>query len=130
MKTKTLNTQSLSDRLAALPRTLELINHKGTRYLGPCVVQARQSWTRVGPCWLVPDTGWLVIGPGARSWGTTQGLAELAAADTATPEWHAAGIAIVEDPSIVFLVEPAALNSPHMAPVRALAEQAEEFTQS
>jgi hypothetical protein len=98
-----------------------------TEYLGPCVVQSPAGWTRVGPTWIVARIGWVTIGPGAGSWGTTAGLAELAAQPTARPTWHAAAACAQPAPNIVFAVADAALAAQHMSQVRDLCAQAEAW---
>lgn len=109
--------------LKSIPRIKDMLKREGVEYLGPCVVQAPGSWTRVGPTWIVPGIGWVCIGPGAKTWGTKAGLAELATFDTATPEWHAVGVAVVPDPNLVFAVTKEALGSGHMSEVKELASE-------
>ncbi len=122
-KTKTAEGLTLAKMLAGAPRVEAQIKDARTVYAGPCVVQAPGGWTRVGPTWITP-VGWVVAGPGAASWGTTQGLAQLASEGTATPTWHAVGIAIAPAPNVVYAVLPDALASKAMETVRGLTEEA------
>lgn len=71
-------------------------------YLGPMVVQAPGAWSRVGPTWVVPGIGWLVFGPGLRTWGTSEGLAQLGCDPNTQPQWHAIGVSFVPEPDISF----------------------------
>jgi hypothetical protein len=86
------------------PRLEPILRHPETVYMGACLVQANGAWTRSGPTWLT-KYGWVIWGPGLRSWGTTKGLAELASERTPTPTWHAPGWSNVPNPNIVFYVE-------------------------
>jgi len=122
---KTKTTRTLAELLGQAPRYAALIAAEGTRYMGPCVVQAAGAWTRVGPTWLVPGVGWLVIGPGAANWGTKKGLAELATEPGPAPTWHAAGLAIAPVPNLGFAMTADVLASTVMAEVAALTAEAE-----
>jgi len=120
---KTKDRVSLSAMIDMAPRVKAALKRPGVIYMGPCVVQAPGAWTRVGPTWLVPNVGWITVGPGARQWGTTQGLAELASEDTAKPTWHSLGISIVPDPHLVFAMQEGGLKSSYMSDVRQLSEE-------
>lgn len=90
-------------------RLVATLRDPRTRYLGPVVLQAAGGWTRYGPCWITAQGEWIVWGPGVNHWGTKEGLAELASADTANPTWHASGWAMAPDPNIAFCGEPASV---------------------
>ena len=120
----------LGQLLDGAPRYRALIEQESSKYMGPCVVQTPGAWTRVGPTWLIPGVGWLVVGPGAANWGTKKGLAELATDVTPSPTWHAIGLAISPDPNLVFAVVEEVLRSPAMTEVAALAVEAEALDAS
>ena len=117
----------LGQLLAGAPRYQALIEKGPARYMGPCVVQAPGAWTRIGPTWLIPGVGWLIIGPGVANWGTQKGLAELATDLGPKPTWHAIGLVIAPAPNLVFAVVEEVLRSSAMEEVAALATDAEEY---
>ena len=119
-KLKKENWKPLFDRARALIKT------PGTIYLGPCVVQSPGAWTRVGPTWIIPGVGWLSIGPGAREWGTKEGLAELASRATANPSWHAEGVSITKDPTVAFACTEQALSSDPMKIIKDFVDLVED----
>jgi hypothetical protein len=123
--TKTTKRTSLRELLEATPRIAARLRE--AEYLGACIVQAPGAWARMGPTWLHPRLGWIVAGPGIDTWGTTRGLAELASSDTASPTWHAVGIAVAPTPNLVFGVSTVSLAAPYAAEVRALAAEADEL---
>lgn len=92
-------------------------------YLGVLVVQAPGAWSRVGPTWIVPGVGHLVFGPGLRTWGTSEGLAQLACDTKTQPQWHAIGVSTT-DPDITFYMfdEVVEAHAPVKAVVDALRE--------
>lgn len=97
----------LPSPVSARPRIERIL--RAAEYLGACVIQAPGAWTRIGGTWVDAAGRWWCAGPGVDLWGTTGGLAELASATTATPTWHAAGIACAPAPHIVFAVAPEVL---------------------
>lgn len=118
----------LREILAQTPRVAALLEMPGTIYLGACIVQAPGAWTRLGPTWLVPGIGTVVIGLGLARWGTSKGLAELAtAAGGCKPEWHAVGLAICPAPNLIFAITAESLAT---APMAAIAELAAEVDES
>lgn len=116
----------LTDLLESCPRIAALLRAPGTEYLGPCVVQDPGAWTRLGPTWRVAGDRYICIGPGVNVWGTTQGLAELATADTAKPKFHAIGISISPRPNIIFAMTPEAITN---CKIEAMAEEAQAWAQ-
>lgn len=126
MSTKTKTVTTTTDYFPPPDWIAELFPE--CRYFGPCIVQAPQAWTRMGPAWRHRDGSWIVLGSGVRYWGTTKGLAELAAEATAKPEWHAIGWSIVPAPPLVFLIEPEALAKYER--IAGLAAQADAWIRS
>lgn len=107
-------------------RWLPLLRRPTTVYMGPCVLQAPQGWTRCGPMWWT-DIGAIIVGPGVARWGTTLGIAELATRSTPSPTMYAAGWSHCSEPNLSVAVEEEALNCPHMELVKAYAAQADEL---
>lgn len=95
-----MNDLTLNFLLEQAPRVAEQI--RNAQYMGVCVVQAPGAWTRVGPTWLTESGIWYTVGAGVNSWGTTQGLAELATSTAPKPTWHAVGISASPNPNIVY----------------------------
>lgn len=86
-------------------RIRAVVERKDATYMGTCIMQAPGAWSRMGPTWCVPGIGWVTYGPGVASWGTTAGLAQLAADHgECSPTWHATGWSIEPNPNIVFAV--------------------------
>lgn len=126
MAVRAAATATLRGMLEQAPRIERLLQGPDVIYLGPCVVQAPGAWTRIGPTWLVPGVGTLVIGPGLARWGTSQGLAQLAVdAAACKPEWHAVAIAVTATPNIIFALTSASITAPCLASVAALAAEVE-----
>lgn len=97
-------------------------------YLGPCVVNAKGGWTRIGPTWRVEGHGWVCWGAGVRVWNTTEGLAQLASdPNTPSPTWHAVGWATAEEPNVVFHMEDGAYKSNAMADIRVMTNSVEAW---
>jgi hypothetical protein len=78
-------------------------------YLGVCIMQASGAWTRMGPTWHIPAHGWVCVGPGMATWGTTHGLAELATSTAPSPKLHAAACTIAPVPNLIFAVQAAVI---------------------
>jgi hypothetical protein len=132
-------TNTKADKSAAItPQIRALLDRDDAIYMGVCLVQARGAWTRCGATWYVPALRiWITYGPGVSSWGTKQGLAQLATdAAACEPKWHAGGWTVAESPNLVFAVLPESLRSAIMDIPRAslgqltgtLARWAEELT--
>lgn len=100
--------------LAQMPAVRTLIDD--ALYLGCALVQSDGAWTRQGPTWWSrAERCYVTLGVGVAHWGTTQGLAELAA-DTdgrTNPIYHAAGLSVVpaETANIVLAVPRTTLRS-------------------
>lgn len=126
MATKMKN-GTLKKLIDSAPRVKPILERSD--YVGTCIVQAPGAWTRYGPTWHDERLGWICAGPGVASWGTTEGLAQLAGptAGKAKPSWHATGICAVPTPNVVFFAIEEALDAPIMELVRALAEEADEI---
>jgi hypothetical protein len=118
-------TYGVTEILRDCPRIERLIKREDTVYMGPCVVQDPGSWSRIGPTWLVKGVGWVCIGLGVKTWGTTEGLAELATKTTAKPAYHALGLSVSQTPNIVFAVTAEALGSKALSEVKSLSDEAE-----
>lgn len=126
MTTKS-KTVSLDELFRKAPRYQALVEDRDAQFMGPCVVQASGAWTRIGPTWLVPGIGWLVVGPGVANWGTKKGLAELATEVGPSPSWHAVGLIVAPQPNLVFAVTANVLESAAMVEVASLTAEAEVF---
>lgn len=121
MAVTTTKTAALRRLLDQAPRITRLLERPDTQYMGACIVQAPGAWTRMGPTWLVPGVGWVVIGPGVANWGTTSGLAQLATDPAAcSPQWHTVGVAICPAPNLVFAATADSLAATQLAEVARL----------
>lgn len=86
-------------------RIVRVIRMKRSLYIGVCIVQAKGGWSRLGPTWRTA-IGFVVVGRGINSWGTTLGLAQLCVDTSCSPSWHAAAVAVAPEPNLVLAVAP------------------------
>lgn len=105
---------------------------KDGKYLGVCVLNAPGGWTRCGPAWRMPESspvgsGFVIMGVGVQSWGTNEGLAQLAVGvgnNIAKPNWHAAGLSLSDTAYLCLAVLPG--SAAESADTKMLATVAEE----